>query len=456
MADRFWLSPDDDDFDFGGGDDGGYDDSGPGDDGDDPDAFDEEQEGDEEEEPDEGEEGDEELEGDEGADEEGSDEESPDGEEAQDGDESTDGDETTDGDDQDEEQNVDDMFASDEDRPEVAEDVFADSSDFPDAQADDFEDDQGDWTPDDYQESAQNIFGRHEFFGDTLIQQRIDEGYQPFQNPAFAAGFDRIYPGTSQTVHLFESPTGLVAFGFVAAEVLQALRAQYRGIDLSHLEVAVPPKGEPVETQPLPPAFANVAEREAVDLRKYCSPVADQGQTSRCSAFAWTHGLETARNLQHDQSQRLSANYTMWEFQQLQGDARDYAYAYQGGDGTMGGPEPGQTLARSGSCRQELWPDEEENPLARQEDLEADAAQWRLEGAPLPIALEDVRKVLSAGCPVHVSMNTGTTFSQVGRDGQFNAAEAPQRPAWPARDADRGLHREFFYRQEFLGNGLGR
>jgi C1A family cysteine protease len=48
-----------------------------------------------------------------------------------------------------------------------------------------------------------------------------------------------------------------------------------------------------------------------------------------------------------------------------------------------------------------------------------------LDGVPLPIASEDVRKVLSAGCPVHVSMNTGAAFSGVGRDGVFNAAEGP-------------------------------
>jgi Papain family cysteine protease len=36
-----------------------------------------------------------------------------------------------------------------------------------------------------------------------------------------------------------------------------------------------------------------------------------------------------------------------------------------------------------------------------------------------------VKKVLSAGCPVHVSMNTGAAFSGVGRDGVFNAAEGP-------------------------------
>jgi hypothetical protein len=132
-----------------------------------------------------------------------------------------------------------------------------------------------------------------------------------------------------------------------------------------------------------------------------------------------------ARNLQFDESQRLSPNYTMLEFQRLQGDARDYTYAYKGGDGTISGPEPGTALVQGGTCRQEYWPDDEPQPRVPQKQLEADAAQWRLDGDPLPIALEDVRKVLSAGCPVQVSMNTGSTFSEVGRDGQFNAAEAP-------------------------------
>lgn len=314
---------------------------------------------------------------------------------------------------------------SGDDLPNVTDDVFADASEFPDATEADFQDDAGDWTPENYEASAQNLFGQNEFFGDTLTQQRVDEGYQPFQNPGFASGFDRLYPGTSETVHLFERNGQLVAFGFVAASVLEALRAQYRGIDLSNLEVAVPQKGEAAAPQPLPPAFANTAERDAVDLRKYCSPVGDQGQTSRCAAFAWTHGLEMARNLQFDQSQRLSSNYTMLEFQRVQGDARDYTYAYKGGDGTISGPEPGQALVERGSCRQEYWPDDEPQPRVQQSQLEADAAQWKLEGDPLPIALEDVRKVLSAGCPVQVSMNTGTAFSQVGRDGQFNAAEAP-------------------------------
>jgi hypothetical protein len=154
----------------------------------------------------------------------------------------------------------------DGDPPDVSDEVFADASDFPDATEADFQDDQGDWTPENYEASAQNLFGGNEFFGDNQIQQRIDEGYQPFQNPAFASGFDQIAPGASETVHLFERNGQLVAFGFVAVSVLEALRARYRGIDLSNLEVAVPQKGDAAEPQPLPPQFANTVERDAVDL----------------------------------------------------------------------------------------------------------------------------------------------------------------------------------------------
>src|SRR5580704_16259313 len=192
--------------------------------------------------------------------------------------------------------------------------------------------------------------------------------------------------------------------------------ARYRGVVLSGLEVGVPQKGEPAPVQPLPSAFANVAEQDAVDLRKYCTPIGDQGQTGRCSAFAWTHAIEMSRNILNKESPRLSPNFTMLEFQRMQGDARDYQYAYQGGDGTISGPDPGQVLVEDGTCRQELWPDDRPTPLTREEQLEADAQRYRLEAVPLPIAIDDVKKVLSGGCPVHVSMNTGSAFSGVGRD----------------------------------------
>ncbi len=325
--------------------------------------------------------------------------------------------------------NLDDMFASSDDLPPVDDDVFGSASDFPNADASDFDDDAGDWSANDYQQSAENLFGDHPFFGDTLVQQKIDEGFQPFEDKAFDQGFDQIAPGTSDTVQLFEREGKLVAFGVVSQAVLELLMARYTGIDWNNLEVAVPQKGDAVPPQPLPPAFANVAEQDAVDLRKYVTPVGDQGQTGRCSAFAWTHAAEMSRNILNPDSQgaspRLSPNFTMLEFQRMQGDARDYQYAYQGGDGTISGPDPGEVLVEYGTCRQELWPDDRPAPLKQEEQLEADAERYKLEAAPLPIAIDDVKKVLSAGCPVHVSMNTGATFSDVGRDGMFNAAEAP-------------------------------
>ena len=96
------------------------------------------------------------------------------------------------------------MFASGDDLPPVDDDVFASAADFPNADAADFEDDTGNWSADDYQQSAENLFGDHPFFGDTLIQQKIDEGFQPYQDTGFDQNFDQIAPGTSDTVQLFE------------------------------------------------------------------------------------------------------------------------------------------------------------------------------------------------------------------------------------------------------------
>jgi hypothetical protein len=333
------------------------------------------------------------------------------------------------GDDDNDDDDVNDQFASEDDLPPVDDDVFSSAQDFPNAEAADFADDTGGWSAEDYQTSAQNLFGDHPYFGDTLTQQKIDEGFQPYQDTAFNQGFDQIAPGAAETVDLFERDGRLIAFGVLSQAALALLMARYTGIDWNNIDVSVPDKGDRVDPQPLPPAFANIAEKDAVDLRKYCTPIGDQGQTSRCSAFAWTHATEMSRNILNpdskDAATRLSPNFTMLEFQRMQGDEQGYQYAYQGGDGTVGGPDPGQVLAEHGTCRQELWPDDRPAPLQREPQLEADAERYRLEAAPLPIALDDVKKVLSAGCPVHVSMNTGEGFSDVGRDGRFAAAEAP-------------------------------
>jgi len=304
-------------------------------------------------------------------------------------------------------------------------DVTLSADDFPNATAADFEGDDGSWTPDDYQQSAENLFGDHEFFGDTMASQRADEGYQPFQDERFRQGFEEVAPGSSETVQLFERDGHLSAFGFVPLAMLEYLRMRYTGIDLSELDVSLPQRGEPVQPQPLPPAFDSVQPADAVDLRKYCTPVGDQGQTARCSAFAWTHATELVSSLKAGDGMRLSPSYTMLEFQRMQGDAQDYSYAYAGGDGTVSGTDPGRVLVEQGTCRQELWPDASETPATSERTLISDADRHHLDATPHPIGIEDVRKALSAGCPVHVAINTGPAFSQVGRDGVFNAAEPP-------------------------------
>jgi hypothetical protein len=318
-----------------------------------------------------------------------------------------------------------DDFSDPNDLIGLDDDTAIPADSFPNATEADFADDAGDWTADNYQQSAQNLFGDHEFFGDTMVTQRADEGYTPFGDPGFAERFEEIAPGSSQTMQLFERDGQLHAFGFLTQAMLEMLMMQYTGIDFSNVDVSVPPRGEPVPPQPLPPAFASVPVQDAVDLRKYCTPVGDQGQTSRCAAFAWTHAAELVTNMKEGNAPRLSPSFTMLEFQRMQGDVQDYAYAHSGGDGTINGTDPGRVLAEEGTCRQELWPDDSEKPATSERDLIADAERHRLDATPHPIALEDVRTVLSAGCPVQVSMNTGPAFSNVGRDGVFNAAEPP-------------------------------
>ena len=232
---------------------------------------------------------------------------------------------------------VDDEFSDPNDLLPLDDDVALSTGNFPNATDADFVSDDGNWTPDDYQQSAANLFGDHEYFGDTMTTQRVDEGYQPFGDPGFMQGFEEVAPGSSETVQLFERDGHLSAFGFISMAMLEYLRMRYTGIDLSNLDVTVPPRGEPVQPQPLPPAFDSVQPAPAVDLRKYCTPVGDQEQTARCSAFAWTHATELVANIKGGSSPRLSPSYTMLEFQRMQGDAQDYSYAYSGGDGTVSG-----------------------------------------------------------------------------------------------------------------------
>jgi hypothetical protein len=400
---RYWLEDDDGGgfFDDGGGDDGG------GDDYNDDDPQDDDQGDSDQQDDNPQDDGDQQDEGD----------QDPQDDGTQDGGGDNDDDQYYD--------DVNDSFSDPDDLVDLDDDTALSAADFPNASEEDFQDDDGSWTPSDYDESAKNLFGDHPFFGDTQQTQLASQGYQQFADPGFMQGLNQVVPGSADTLNLYERDGRLHAFGFIEAAALQLLMARYTGVDFSNVDVSVPPKGDIAPPQPLPPAFAAVEPKDAVDLRKFATPVGDQGQTSRCSAFAWTHATELVTNMKTGSAPRLSPSFTMLEFQRMQGDAKDYQYAYKGGDGTTGGPDPGRLLTEQGTCRQELWPDNSPVPVTSERVLTADAGKHPLTATPLPISLDDARKVLSAGCPVHISINTGQQFSDIGRDGMFNAAEAP-------------------------------
>jgi len=313
---------------------------------------------------------------------------------------------------------------------ELEEDVRGSRHEFPDAADDDFEDDAGDWSDDDYQESARNLFGRSEFFGDTFESQVRERGYQPIeQEYEWKNAFEHAGEGTSRTVRFFERGGQVSPLGFVTLEALAMLRQFYPQVDLSSLHVTVPakprvtPLAQPVGS--LPAELGAVDPADKVDLRKHCTPVGDQGQTSRCAAFTYTHAIELLGNLAGQPTPRLSCSYTMLQFQRKQGDVKDHKWAYLGGDGTESGALPGQALIEGGTCRHDLWPNHDERPCADDAALAQDASSYRLQAKVYECGMDDLRKLLSAGCPIEVGMNTGDNFSEIGRDGIFRTAEKP-------------------------------
>jgi C1A family cysteine protease len=82
-------------------------------------------------------------------------------------------------------------------------------------------------------------------------------------------------------------------------------------------------------------------------------------------------------------------------------------------------------LIKNGTCSNKLWPDTSAAPKASDEEMAKEARKFKLDAKLLPIKPADLKKVLSAGFPVHIGMNTGKAFSKVGRDGIFDVAEQP-------------------------------
>ena len=312
--------------------------------------------------------------------------------------------------------------------PDVDEDVFA-SRDAWDAEEEDFEDDAGDWTSDDYAEVATTLFGGHEFFGDTAEQRYLDEGFNPVDDdhPYVSDVMSRVPEGAA--IRFFEKDGNVVPRGFLTSAALAFLESSFPDLVLDLLHVTVQRRplevAESIAQPTLPDALKNMTPADAVDLRKYATPVGDQGSTSRCAAFAWTHALEMLGNIQGKPLPRLACSFTMYRFQQLQGDLKDWKWAWKGGDGTSGTWQPGRQLFTTGTCRHDLWHNDKKEPNASLDELEADAQNHRVEAEVYDVTVDEMKKCLSAGLPVQISMATGEAFQDIGRDGVMKAAEKP-------------------------------
>ena len=231
-------------------------------------------------------------------------------------------------------------------------------------------------------------------------------------------------------IHFFEKDGRAVPRGFLTSAALALLESSFPDLvlDLLHVTVARRPL-EVAEAAAvrggLPDALRNREPADAVDLRKYATPVGDQGSTSRCAAFAWTHALEMLGNIHSRPLPRLACSFTMYRFQQLQGDLKDFRWAWKGGDGTSGTWQPGRQLFTTGTCRHDLWHNDKKEPNAPLHELEADAQNHRFDADVYDVTVDEMKRCLSAGLPVQISMATGEAFSDIGRDGVLKAAEKP-------------------------------
>jgi hypothetical protein len=350
-------------------------------------------------------------------------EDEDDGEEYPDEDEDEESDE-----DEDEESDEDEDEESDEDELEP---LFDDDDEIfasPDVDEDNFEDDRGDWSDDDYIASAEELFADNPYLNEDPFQRYLDAGFSPVDEGAeqqFAQSLNRVAPGAYETLKLFVAGGAYRLEGFVTPSQLRSLRQHFGNVELGDLHLVSERRSRRIAPKRLPPEIASIDPKDSVDLRKFCTPVGNQEDTNRCAAFAWTHGLELCRALQGQSAVRLSSNYTMLLFQKFMGDADGFEWAYEGGEGTVGGTGPGTQLIKFGTCRQELWADKQREPRESEGRLLKDAANYKLRARLQVIRIDDVKKALSAGFPVSLAMSTGPAFSRVGRDGIVRIAEGP-------------------------------
>ncbi|MEI7894026.1 MAG: C1 family peptidase, partial [Myxococcales bacterium] len=122
---------------------------------------------------------------------------------------------------------------------------------------------------------------------------------------------------------------------------------------------------------------------------------------------------------------RLASSHAMTLFLRKQESYEGFEQAYSADNGSY--PDSGFVLVKQGLCASDLWPDDSPKPQSESlAKLDRDGKKHPLKAKVAKVELNDLKKVLSAGCPVHVTMATGKGFQKIGRDGVYPASEKPE------------------------------
>jgi hypothetical protein len=161
--------------------------------------------------------------------------------------------------------------------------------DYPFASEEDFEDDAGDWTAEDYDSTAQVLFGDADSFGQGALQRCEAEGFGLLpNNDEYRDAVARYVPELVSSVVFVRKGELIKPVGYVSGAGLQALQQTFPANDWSGLYVAAPaaaPQGT-VRKAKLPPSLKSTALVDKVDLRALCAPEAGAGAWQKVAAMA--------------------------------------------------------------------------------------------------------------------------------------------------------------------------
>ncbi len=309
-------------------------------------------------------------------------------------------------------------------------DAFESAADY-DLEDEWLEEDNGDWSDEDYEEFGGKVFADNEHFGESYDDWMAEEGNEPVEEAAASSYYEQLAfesPSSSfDTIKFYKNGDMVIPQGFLTPESFAILLAIFgQKFQTENLHLVDPPRKEEIpKPQVLPDELKNVDPKEIVDLRKYCSPIGNQKQTGRCKAYAMTHGFEMLRIMANKKHEELSTNYTMLRTHKLLKKFTSFEKAHAASDGTPGNIEPFKNIVKYGICSAKLWPNDDKKPKVSEEEMNKDAANYKIKLNPVNVGIEDLKKLLSKGIPVEFYMNTGTEFQKIGRDGILRQAEKP-------------------------------